>query len=61
MIAGGVGTYLVQSAMMFLDFANHIKIAMEKHTDLFTFTHGLVQVDSSVSLLSISSNLSHDC
>jgi hypothetical protein len=27
-----------------LDFANHTKIAMEKHTDLFTFTLGPIPV-----------------
>jgi hypothetical protein len=43
-----------------LDFVNHVKIVMEKHTDLFAFTLGPIQGDSPVPLLSIPSNLSQD-
>jgi hypothetical protein len=43
-----------------LGFVNHVKIVMEKHTDLFAFTLGPIQGDSPVSLLSISSNLSQN-
>ena len=43
-----------------LDFANLIKVVMEKHTDLVTVTLGPIHSDSSVSLLSISGNLSQD-